>query len=295
MDRTTPKKFMKIADILTSKGYRIGQQIGEGTYSKVRTVERTSDGKMCAVKIIDKYKARRDYLSKFLPRELEIILRLKHKNVIETFACFQTREFVFEIIQYAENGDVLQLIRRRHFIYEQRAKPILKDALNGLKYMHDLNIVHRDLKCENILLLKDNTAVISDFGFSRAFESESSETFMCKTFCGSAAYASPELLRGIPYDPKLNDVWSMGVILYTMLCGTMPFDDGNATKQVQQQLSRGIKYPSRVTNNISEDSKLFVFKILDPNTLTRPSADDLLTSDWMLDTILPSTSSIKTK
>lgn len=282
MDQTTPKKFMRIADILTSKGYRIGQQIGEGTYSKVRTLERISDGKMCAVKIIDKLKARKDYIVKFLPRELEIILRLKHENVVETFDCFQTKDYVFEIMQYAENGDVLRLIRKCQFIPEQKARSILKDALKGLKYMHDMNIAHRDLKCENILILKDNTVVISDFGFSRAFEGEPNDVFLCHTFCGSAAYASPELLRGTPYNPKLNDVWSMGVILFTMLCGTMPFDDSNATKQVQQQLSRDIKYPSRVCDRVNEDSRSFVSYMLDPNTNTRPSADDLLSSEWIL-------------
>ncbi|XP_045212517.1 testis-specific serine/threonine-protein kinase 3-like [Mercenaria mercenaria] len=282
MERTTPKKFMRIADTLAAKGYRVGHQLGEGTYSKVRTVERVADRKMCAVKIIDRQKARKDYLAKFLPRELEIIKRLKHKNVIQTFLCIETKEFIFQIMQYAEKGDVLQLIHSHGFIHELKAKTIFHDVANGLKYLHSLNIAHRDLKCENILIFKNNVAAVTDFGFARAFDIDSSD-MMCRTFCGSTAYASPELLRGIPYDPKGNDIWGMGVILFTMLCGSMPFNDTNVTRLVQQQLSRDIKFPPRVNSRVSEVCKKFVFDILDPGITKRPTIDTLISSDWLRD------------
>lgn len=280
MERTTPKQFMRIADTLTDKGYRVGHELGEGTYSRVRTVERVADRKTYAVKIIDRLKARKDYLSKFLPRELEIITRLQHENVIRTFLCIQTKEFIFQIMQYAERGDVLSYINRCIFIPEGIAKRIFYDISSGLEYMHDMNIAHRDLKCENILIFKNNVAALSDFGFSRAFDNDAID-IMCRTYCGSTAYASPELLRGIPYDPKVNDVWGMGVILFTMLCGTMPFDDANITRLVQQQLSRAIKYPPRVDGKVSEGGKQSVFSILDPNINTRPTINNVLSSEWL--------------
>lgn len=279
MERTTPKNFMKLADILAANGYRVGQQLGAGTYSNVRTAERTADGNMCAVKIIDRRKARKDYLVKFLPRELEIITRLQHPNVIRTFLCIQTKEYIFQIMQYAEKGDVLQMIQRCCFIPEEKTKSIFRDISNGLKYMHDLNIAHRDLKCENILLFKDNTAVLSDFGFSKQYESDKSD--MCQTFCGSTAYASPEVLRGIPYNPKVNDIWSVGVVLFTMLCGTMPFDDSNVTRLVQQQLSRDIKYPARVNGKVSDEVKQFVLDILEPSINKRPTIEKILSTGWL--------------
>jgi serine kinase len=282
MERTTPKKFMRIADTLAAKGYRVGHQLGEGTYSKVRTVERVADRKMCAVKIIDRQKARKDYLTKFLPRELEIIKRLKHKNVIQTFMCIETKEFIFQIMQYAEKGDVLQMIHSHGFIAEVKGKNIFNDVMNGLKYLHDLNIAHRDLKCENILIFKNNVAALTDFGFARSFDISSSG-LMCRTFCGSAAYASPELLRGIPYDPRVNDIWGTGVILYTMLCGTMPFEDANVTRLVQQQLTRDIKFPPRVSSKISENCKKLIFEILDPSITKRPNVDHILSTKWLRD------------
>lgn len=280
MERTTPKKFMRIADTLAAKGYRVGHQLGEGTYSKVRTAEKVADRKMCAVKIIDRQKARKDYLVKFLPRELEIIKRLKHKNVIQTFMCIETKEFIFQIMQYAEKGDVLQMIHNHGYIAEEIAKNIFNDVINGLKYLHDLNIAHRDLKCENILIFKNNTAALTDFGFACLFDTGSSN-MMCKTFCGSAAYASPELLRGIPYDPRRNDIWGTGVILYTMLCGTMPYNDANVTRLVQQQLSRDIKFPPKVTSKISDTCKSLIFDILDPSITKRPNVNAVLSSPWL--------------
>ncbi|WAQ95457.1 TSSK1-like protein [Mya arenaria] len=280
MEKTTQRKFIRMADILTSKGYRIGQEIGEGTYSKVRTVEKTSDGNTYAVKIVDRAKVRKDYLKKFMPRELEIIPLLKHENVINTFEIIQTRDFVFQVMEYAEKGDVLQLIHRQGFLPEEKCKNIFRDISKGIKYMHDLNIAHRDLKCENILIFHDNRAAVSDFGFSRAFDS-TSNVITCQTFCGSSAYASPELLRGIPYDPKLNDAWSLGIILFTMLNGSMPFPDGNVTRMVQKQLSRDYQFSERLQDKVSAGPRQTVFRTLDPNINSRPTCADILEMDWL--------------
>lgn len=271
---------MRFADILQSKGYATGQQVGEGTYSKVRTAERLDDGMTCAVKVIDKNKARTDYLRKFMPRELEIIMKLKHENVICTFEVIQTRDFVFQVMEYAEQGDVLHLIHRRGPFPEGMAKNIFRDMSNGLKYMHDMHVTHRDLKCENILIRKDNSAVICDFGFAYEFARDTTNV-KCRTFCGSTAYASPELVRGIPYDPRQNDVWSSGCILFTMLCGTMPFDDSNLTKMVQKQLSKDFRYPFKVSGLISDQCKTFIKHVLEPDTNKRFAIEDVLESSWL--------------
>lgn len=282
MDIITPKRFLRIADVLVSKGYSIGQPIGEGTYSKVRTAERLQDGTMCAVKIIDRSKVRTDYLTKFWPSELAIIQQLSHKNVIKVFEIIQTKDFIFHIMEYAEKGDILRLIKQNGFLSEEKCKLMFRDVVNGVKYLHDNKIAHRDLKCENILVFSDNRAAISDFGFSCFIDSTcSSMNSLRRTFCGSTAYASPELLQGIPYEPKVNDIWSLGVVLFTMLCGTLPFDDGNVTRMVQKQLFRDFTFSTSVKDKLSEEVKRFVAEILEPNTNERPSIDQLLSSDWV--------------
>ena len=270
---------MRIADILAENGYRVGQQVGEGTYSKVRTVERTSDGKTCAVKIVDKQKAREDYLQKFMPRELAIVLKLDNENVVSTYEIIEARDFVFQIMQYAERGDLLRIIHADGPLTEERAKQIFNDICKGVQYMHDRNIAHRDLKCENILILTNNSAVISDFGFARMFED--TKELMCKTFCGSSAYASPELLRGFLYNPKLNDIWSLGIILYVMLCGGMPFDDNNIKIMVDKQLSKDIQFPSRIKEKLNMQYKTLLLQLLEPDISKRLVIEGVLESDWL--------------
>ena len=269
---------MRIADILTEKGYRIGQRIGEGTYSKVRTVERTGNGQTYAVKIVDTLRARKEYLQTFMPRELAIILTLEHENVIKTYEVIKTKDFVFQIMQYAEKGDLLQIIQNEGAFSEEKGKQTFRDICKGTKYLHDKNIAHRDLKCENILILQNSQAVISDFGFARAFDQ--TDTLLCSTFCGSSAYASPEVLRGIPYNPKLNDIWSLGIILYVIICGGMPFDDTNFKAMLEKQLSKDIQYPARLQGKINSKIQELISQILEPNISKRTVVEQILSSDW---------------
>ncbi|KAH3861346.1 testis-specific serine/threonine-protein kinase 2-like [Dreissena polymorpha] len=281
MESTTPRTFLRIADLLASHGYRIGQQIGEGAYSKVHTTEKLSDGSTYAVKIVDLSKVRTGYLKHFMPHELDVITLLKHRNVVETVQIIQDKTYVLQIMEYASKGDVLRMIQQHGFIAEEKAKSIFKDVAAGVQYLHDLNIAHRDLKCENILIFEDNRAVVSDFGFVKNLDGTSS-TNLCRTFCGSTAYASPEVLRGLPYDPKMNDVWSIGVVLFTMLSGTIPFDDGNVTRMVQKQQSRDYTFPARVVGQSSCKARQLVYEILDPDTNSRPTVKTVLESAWLI-------------
>jgi len=280
MEIVTQRKFMRMADILANRKFHIGQQVGEGTYSRVYTAESATDGNTYAVKVLDKTKVRTDYLKKFMPRELDIILKLKHPNVINTLEIIQKRDFVFQIMEYADEGDVLHMIQRREFIPEEKCRRIVRDVTRGLQYIHDLNIAHRDLKCENILMFSDGRATISDFGFSRAFDVGTSNT-TCQTFCGSTAYASPELLRGIPYDPNISDVWSLGVITFTMLCGSMPFDDSNVTRLVRKQTAREITFPEKRHGDVTASARQFVRQVLEPDINVRPTPAQILEMTWI--------------
>ena len=269
---------MRIADMLLSKGYSVGQQLGEGTYSKVRTAENLADGRMCAVKIVDRHKARTDYLQKFMPRELAIIAKLNHSNIVKCCAIIENSDYIFQVMDYAEKGDVMSVIQEEGRLPEDVCKRIFQDTLSGMKYLHDMNIAHRDLKCENILIFHNNRAAISDFGFSCFYNNSADK---CQTFCGSKAYASPEVLQGIPYDPKLSDVWSLGIVLFTMLCGTQPFGDGNVTTMVQKQLWRTYTFPMTTSGTISSKVRQLVHVILEPCVNMRPTVATILVSDWL--------------
>ena len=112
-----------------------------------------------------------------------------------------------------------------------------------MEYLHSKNIAHRYLKCENVLLNGSFNVKIADFGFARTFEEGSEKS---TTFCGSVMYAPPEVVHGNPYDPKLADLWSLGVVLFIMLNKSMPFDDSSLRKLYDCQMSRGWKIRSKV-------------------------------------------------
>ena len=249
----------------------MGQQIGEGT---LRTVERNLDGKTYAVKIVDKLIARQDYLHKLIPRKLPILLKLKHVNVVTTYEIIKERDFVFHIMQYAERGDLLRIIHAGGPLTEERAKDTFTDVSKGVQYMHDKDIAHRDLKCENILILNNNHAIVGDFGFAREFED--ADDFMCKTFCRSAAYASPGLLRGSLYNAKRNDAWSLGIVLNVMICGGMPFDDNNIKAMVDKQLSKDIQFPAGIKEKTIVHLISLLFQILEPDMSIRYDIKDVL-------------------
>ncbi|CAC5425401.1 TSSK [Mytilus coruscus] len=284
-DSATPREFLRLADTLVDKGYRLGPKIGEGTYAKVRVCERHTDGKIMAVKIVNLKIASTDYLKKFLPRELSVIQRMNHKNIINTHEVIRNDDLLFMVTDYAERGDLLCHIRDHGPIPDDEAKRMFTQIVGAVLYLHcDMNIAHRDLKCENILIMRDRSVVLSDFGFARPLDQNDplKGKYLSKTFCGSPSYCSPEVLRGVPYDPKMNDIWSLGVLLYVMVTSAMPFDDSNVRKMVNKQVCGEIKFPPRVESRIHPNCKRLISQMIEPHACKRPTVDCILKSEWIL-------------
>lgn len=171
-----------------------------------------------AVKIISKKKAPKDYISKFLPRELEVVMYLRHPSLVCFLQSIETNNRVYLIMELADNGDLLEVIKKLKHVEENQAGLWFHQLVNGVDYCHSKGVAHRDLKCENLLLDRNNHLKISDFGFARGgFHLLEGHDALSQTYCGSYAYAPPEILTGTPYNPMLADVWSMGVVLFTMV------------------------------------------------------------------------------
>lgn len=131
-------------------------------------------------------------------------------------------------MEYAANGSLLDVIRKDSVIDEPRARKWFKQLVEAVDYCHKHGVVHRDIKCENLLLNSDFEIKLSDFGFAKGnMKIINGQVPLSETFCGSYAYASPEILKGIPYHPQHSDIWSMGVVLFAMVYGRLPFDDTN--------------------------------------------------------------------
>ncbi|CAB0008643.1 unnamed protein product [Nesidiocoris tenuis] len=136
-------------------------------------------------------------------------------------------------------------------------RSISRQLVDAVGYLHTREIAHRDLKCENIMLSDKDTIKIADFGFARwCCDLVTRKRVLSDTFCGSAAYAAPEILQGIKYNPKMYDVWSLGCILFIMICGTMPFDDKDIKKMMKIQTLRRLTFPSR--SNLSTRVKRLI-------------------------------------
>lgn len=188
---------------------------------------------------------------------------------------------VFIFMRYADNGDLLDFVKNNGVVPEQQSRLWFRQMASGLHYLHSKNIAHRDLKCENILLSRKFNVKLADFGFARFCVDHEGRRVLSRTYCGSAAYAAPEVVACTPYNPKLADVWSLGIILFIMLNGTMPFDDENLRKLLKDQMSRNWVFRSRVRDTVSTLAKSIVRQILEPDITLRLTLERVLSHDWI--------------
>ncbi|KAK0090788.1 hypothetical protein PV325_003808 [Microctonus aethiopoides] len=271
---------------LEERGYLIGKKIGQGSYATVHLAEYVegppnSKKMRLACKIFDKKKAPDDFLEKFFPRELDILTKIENPHIIQVHSILQRGPRVFIFMRCADNGDLLDFIIRNGVVPEQQSKIWFRQMASGLQYLHAKNIAHRDLKCENILLSRKFNVKLADFGFARFCVDHENRRVLSQTYCGSAAYAAPEVVSGTPYNPKLADVWSLGIILYIMLNGSMPFDDKNLTKLLKDQMSQNWVFRSRVQKTVSSVAKSIVSHILQPDITRRLTLDRVLSHEWI--------------
>jgi len=269
-----PDKYM------TNQGYNFGKTLGDGSYARVKQTE-CPNNTTVACKIIDKKKAAKDFVTKFLPRELDILRRMNHDNVMKVVDIFDFPTKVFIMMEMADNGDLLDYIKKSGNRPDAESKHLFGDLMGGIDYLHGMEIVHRDLKCENILLFKNNKVKIADFGFARLSVDSEGRRIYSETYCGSAAYAAPEILKGTRYNPKTSDLWSCGCILFIIVCGSMPFDDSDVRKMLKTQLKNDVHFPSRVKDQLNEDCKKLIRQILEVDVQKRLTAAQVLSSSWL--------------
>lgn len=183
-------------------------------------------------------------------------------------------------MRYAERGDLFDYIKDNGCIEEIQAKIWFKQLCNAVKYLHSLDIAHRDLKCENVLITRNFNIKLADFGFSRSCQSDEGEV-LCETYCGSLLYTSPEIIRGKPYLAKPADMWSLGIILYVMVNRTMPFYEENIKKLYELQMNQKWKFKSKVIDELSIAIKSLISTLLLPDPGTRFTINNVFHSEWI--------------
>uniref|UniRef100_A0A671QHU4 non-specific serine/threonine protein kinase n=1 Tax=Sinocyclocheilus anshuiensis TaxID=1608454 RepID=A0A671QHU4_9TELE len=238
--------------------YRLLKTIGKGNFAKVKLARHVLTGRE-----VSRYIFIVIYTSLF--REVRIMKVLNHPNIVKLFEVIETEKTLYLIMEYASGGECDGRVR---FIFN-----ITISIVSAVQYCHQKRIVHRDLKAENLLLDADMNIKIADFGFSNEFTIGSK----LDTFCGSPPYAAPELFQGKKYDGPEVDVWSLGVILYTLVSGSLPFD-GQNLKELRERVLRG-KY--RIPFYMSTDCENLLKKLLVLNPGKRGSLEQIMKDRWM--------------
>lgn len=263
-------------------GYRLGERLGKGSFAVVKKAVHLPTGRELAVKIVDHNLATKEFLEKFLSRELNIIGGLKHQHIIDVEKIVRIGAYTCVIMEQAKRGDLLEYILSRNSLPEDETRGIFQDVVVGVQYLHGNNIAHRDLKCENILLDEHGRAKLSDFGFARyVTDPTTNRRVLSSTYCGSAAYVAPEVLRGTPYNPMLSDAWSLGVVLFIAVTGLMPFDDSDLPRMLHVQIKKRWGFPSSKKDQLSSMLQQLVRRMLEPDSMARITLSQILTSEWV--------------
>ncbi|XP_045066228.1 MAP/microtubule affinity-regulating kinase 3-like isoform X3 [Coregonus clupeaformis] len=252
--------------------YRLLKTIGKGNFAKVKLARHILTGREVAIKIIDKTQLNPTSLQKLF-REVRIMKILNHPNIVKLFEVIETEKTLYLVMEYASGGEVFDYLVAHGRMKEKEARAKFRQIVSAVQYCHQKKIVHRDLKAENLLLDADMNIKIADFGFSNEFTMGSK----LDTFCGSPPYAAPELFQGKKYDGPEVDVWSLGVILYTLVSGSLPFD-GQNLKELRERVLRG-KY--RIPFYMSTDCENLLKRFLVLNPSKRGTLEQIMKDRWI--------------
>ncbi|KAM3861664.1 MAP/microtubule affinity-regulating kinase 3-like [Diretmus argenteus] len=252
--------------------YRLLKTIGKGNFAKVKLARHILTGREVAIKIIDKTQLNPTSLQKLF-REVRIMKILNHPNIVKLFEVIETEKTLYLVMEFASGGEVFDYLVAHGRMKEKEARAKFRQIVSAVQYCHQKHIVHRDLKAENLLLDADMNIKIADFGFSNEFTVGGK----LDTFCGSPPYAAPELFQGKKYDGPEVDVWSLGVILYTLVSGSLPFD-GQNLKELRERVLRG-KY--RIPFYMSTDCENLLKRFLVLNPGKRGTLEQTMKDRWI--------------
>lgn len=266
----------KIFGDVVCERFKLQGVLGHGAFSEVVSATNKETGEQVAIKCINK----KQLLGKddLLKNEIDVMKKVDHPNIIRMFDVLDSPDYLYLVMQLVHGGELFDAIVERGNYTEADAKEITLQLLMAVDYLHDTGVVHRDLKPENLLLYdktEGSKIMLSDFGLSKIPVGD-----LMKTAVGTPGYVAPEVLRQEPYS-KAVDLWSLGVIVYILLCGYPPFYDED-DMQLFELIKKGeYEYESPYWDEISQTAKDFIARLLTLNPKTRMSCKEGLQHPWI--------------
>ncbi|XP_027009789.1 NUAK family SNF1-like kinase 1 [Tachysurus fulvidraco] len=252
--------------------YELHETLGRGTYGKVKKAVERHTGRVVAIKSIRKEKIKDEQDMVHIRREIEIMSSLRHPHIISIYEVFENKDKIVIVMEYASKGELYDYISERRKLSERETRHFFRQIVSAVHHCHKKGVVHRDLKLENVLLDDNYNIKIADFGLSNLYHKDK----LLQTFCGSPLYASPEIVNGRPYRGPEVDSWALGVLLYTLVYGTMPFDGGDH-KRLIRQISKGeYREPPQ-----SSDARGLIRWMLMVNPDRRATVEDIANHWWV--------------
>ena len=235
--------------------YKIGKVLGKGAFGKVNLGLHRLSRKLVAIKSINMEFMKDESSKKKMSNEITILKALRHPNIVKLFETLETEKHHLIVMELCPGGDLLNYVRKRRKLKEPYAKYVFKQLMEGISYLHQNKVVHRDIKLDNVLLDGNGQVKIGDYGVSKKVNKDDEMLF---EQCGTPAYIAPEIVREIGYKGYPVDIWSAGVCLYAMLYGNVPFKPNQMSDLNKMIMETKIEYK----DTCSEEARDLMMRML---------------------------------
>jgi calcium/calmodulin-dependent protein kinase I len=263
--------------------YKLDKILGEGSFAVVRKGIKKSDNDEVAIKIIDKTAMESDDQIA-LQNEVEILSQIDHPNIVKLQEIYDEKTRFNMVMELMSGGELFDRIVEREHYSEKEAADTIRPIVDAIRYCHAMGIAHRDLKPENLLYATpdpNSIIKITDFGLAKVISND-----LMTTACGTPGYVAPEILMGKGYDLAI-DYWSIGVIVYVMLCGYPPFYEESNEKLFEKIKTADYEFASPYWDDISDYAKDLISKLLIADPKKRLDADQILAHPWIVGDVTP--------